>query len=411
MGRRAPRQCPLDAPTAFYADVFANSTLMTSLHSKGPNCEFGGNPYSNTKDGQHNPDVLDEMMAHQPDGSQWVWFSGAHHTDSLQGPSYHLSKTLDATTGLRWKRFQAFLDAAPVEQNVHSDAYRDTSTSFEWDERGYIAEDEEATCGLQADYKWFMEHGNISLGIEGPDGSCSSLGPVPSNAHIVSYYQGGAVHDATGAGGLGFWNRIISGAFQGVKHDLMLSNTSAESVGGHWGPRDGPNLQAWLDGVYLQAFVASLQMTTELLSSEPCGDGCVKNAKFTNGGNGSHWPYGGGLIEYNHGYPFNNGSVFLPAVMPPAPDADGRIPKQGLTTLDERRIRVFSPAGGDEVWLLPLSWVGKSISCHVIEMKDAAAADEDAPVTITAPTVVVVGRALHLKGMPIRTPVILTVPS
>lgn len=38
-------------------------------------------------------------MMHQPNGDQWVWFSGAKHTDPLQGPSYHVSKTLDAASG------------------------------------------------------------------------------------------------------------------------------------------------------------------------------------------------------------------------------------------------------------------------------------------------------------------------
>jgi hypothetical protein len=38
-------------------------------------------------------------------------------------------------------------------------------------------------------------------------------------------------------------------------------------------------------------------MTDELIHSEPCMngakpiDGCVRNARFYNGGNGSHWPY------------------------------------------------------------------------------------------------------------------------
>ena len=136
-------------------------------------------------------------------------------TDPLQGPSYHLSKTKDAASGHRWKRFQNFLDAAPVSHTVHSDAYRDINDSWEKDERGFIAEDEEASCGLQGDHDWWGKHG-ISLTIEGPDGAAASIGPVPGNLHVVSYYQGGNQHDATGV--LGWWNRLIAGGMQGVQH-------------------------------------------------------------------------------------------------------------------------------------------------------------------------------------------------
>jgi hypothetical protein len=53
-------------------------------------CDLSVHPVPGTVDGQPNPDFKPSIMAHQPDGSLWVWFSGAKHTDPLQGPSYHL---------------------------------------------------------------------------------------------------------------------------------------------------------------------------------------------------------------------------------------------------------------------------------------------------------------------------------
>lgn len=41
---------------------------------------------------------------------------------------------------------------------------------------------------LQGDYKFFMEYANVSVMIEGPDGSASALGLVPSYIHAVSYF-------------------------------------------------------------------------------------------------------------------------------------------------------------------------------------------------------------------------------
>ena len=56
--------------------------------------------------------------------------------------------------------------------------------SWEVDERGFIAEDEEATCGLQADQRWAASH-NLSLGVEGGNGALVAIGPVPGFASIV----------------------------------------------------------------------------------------------------------------------------------------------------------------------------------------------------------------------------------
>jgi len=54
---------------------------------------------------------------------------------------------------MRWKRLDEFLKRIPTAITIHSDAYRDINDSWETDERGFIAEDEEAACGLQGDRK------------------------------------------------------------------------------------------------------------------------------------------------------------------------------------------------------------------------------------------------------------------
>ena len=58
---------------------------------------------------------------------------------------------------------------------------------------------------------------------------------------------------------------------------------------------------------------------------------------------------------------------------------------------------LFCDAGGDERWLLPLSWSGKKIACRAVG--DGA----------VAPAVVVTGRELLLTGMAAGVPVVLTV--
>ena len=142
-------------------------------------------------------------------------------------------------------------------------------------------------------------------------------------------------------------------------------------------------------------------MTDELLHSEPCGTGCVANIRFAGGGNGTHWPYGGDTILYQKLFAwrlfesdrrFANGSVFIPAVLPPPAGS----PKSALCTVSPDRIRTFSPLGGDEAWILPLSWVGKTITVRVVG--DA-----------TPPKVTMDGRSLTLIGMPANTPVVLTI--
>lgn len=58
---------------------------------------------------------------------------------------------------------------------LHSDAYRDINNSLEQDERGFIAEDREAICGLQGDRKFWGSKG-LSFGVEGGNGALVALG-------------------------------------------------------------------------------------------------------------------------------------------------------------------------------------------------------------------------------------------
>jgi hypothetical protein len=338
-------------------------------------CNYSIHPVPDTRDGQPNPDFKSSIISKQPNGSDWIWQAPAL-SDPLQGGAFHISKTKDAATGERWKRLEAFLQTVPVSTTVHSDAYRDINDSWENDARGFIAEDEEGVCGLQEDARWYAAH-NLSFGVEGGNGALVAVGPVPGFSGIVSYYwHGGSDFTAN----FGTWRRIVSGSAQGLDNDIS-AHTS------HFDPK-------LLRNIYTKAMVGSLQMTDELLHSEPCGTGCVANTRFANGGNGTHWPYGGDTIMYQKltGGRYANGSVFLPAVLPPPTDA----PKTALCTLAPNKIRTFSPVGGDEAWILPNSWVGSAIQVRVVG-------------SATAPKVVVNGRTLLLMGMPANTPVILTV--
>lgn len=350
-----------------YANYTATSCSALNV------CNYSRHPVPHTLDGQPNPDFKASIISKQPNGSEWIW-QAPTLSDPLQGGAFHISKTKDAATGERWKRLEAFLQSVPVSTTVHSDAYRDINDSWESDERGFIAEDEEGVCGLQGDARWYAAH-NLSFGVEGGNGALVAVGPVPGFSGIVSYYWHGG-SDATA--NFGTWRRIVSGSAQGLDNDI--SGTS------HLDPK-------LLHNVYTKAMVGSLQMTDELLHSEPCGTGCVANTRFANGGNGTHWPYGGDTIIYQKmtGDRYANGSVFLPAVLPPA-DAT----KSAPCTLAPNKIRTFSPVGGDEAWILPKAWVGKAIGVRVIG-------------SATAPKVSVKGRTLLLTGMPPNTPVILTV--
>ena len=126
------------------------------------------------KDGQPNPDFKRGIIALTPNSSLWPWQAPVF-SDPLQGPAFHISKTKDAASGERWRRYAEFLQAAPVTGTVHSDACRDIDVSWEDDERGFIAEDEEAICGLQADAQWWAGKG-LSFGVEGGNGALVAVG-------------------------------------------------------------------------------------------------------------------------------------------------------------------------------------------------------------------------------------------
>ena len=114
-------------------------------------------------------------------------------TDQCQGPCYRLSKAKDFSSGQRTKRFEALLRTIPITQTVHMDAYRDINDSFESDEAGFIAEDEEMACGCAKDAEFLARHG-LSLGVEGPNGMASVGGSNPPAMDVFKYYW----HD-------GFW--------------------------------------------------------------------------------------------------------------------------------------------------------------------------------------------------------------
>ena len=75
-------------------------------------------PVPGTEDGKPNPDFKRGIIASQPNGSEWVW-GAPQMSDPLQGPAYHISKAKDAASGERWRRFERFLEAVPVEATLH----------------------------------------------------------------------------------------------------------------------------------------------------------------------------------------------------------------------------------------------------------------------------------------------------
>ena len=168
-----------------------------------------------TKDGQPTPGFNSSMLSLDHDGKYAVWDSqsGQMRTDPLQGECFHISKTKDAVSGGRWKRFDEMFATVPMTSVLHMDAYRDIDVSWETDEAGFIAEDEEAACGLAGDLRWLSER-NLSLGVEGANGMASVGGPNTPAMNVFDYYWHGHWR-------LGEWGRIISGnppCFWGVRH-------------------------------------------------------------------------------------------------------------------------------------------------------------------------------------------------
>lgn len=222
------------------------------------------------------------------------------------------------------------LDAIPLAQTLHSDAYRDIDTSWETDERGYIAEDEEMACGCAADSAWLHAH-NLSLGVEGSNGMASVGGPTPPAMGVFDYYWHGSA-------GLGDWCRIVAGSDQGLDSDVTpTSNTNPMK-----------NWASMADRIYLKAKVGALRMTDPEM---------LKAGRFAGGGTDSSWPYGGDTqFEYLHG-----DTVFVPAVLPPPAGS----PKSAPTSLHPSKAYVYLRSSGHDTaqqWTLPLSWVGKKLS-------------------------------------------------
>ena len=264
---------------------------------------------------------------------------------------------------------------------LHGDAYRDINNSLEQDERGFIAEDREAICRLQGDRKFWGSKG-LSFGVEGGNGALVALGPVPSFSGICDYYWHGHAD-------LEMWNRIVAGSDQGCDNDISTVVTRLN--------------QLPLGKMYTKGMVLLMQMTDELLNEG--------RQAYRKGGNATHWPYGGGLIQYRQD---GGASVFVPAVETMAAGSA----KTSPTALNLQKVRVFtlgasssapsSTAGvasslegaSDQTWLLPLHWVGRKIT--------STAVHDDGSVQ-PGPAVSVDGRALTIHAMPTMTPVVLTV--
>ena len=231
---------------------------------------------------------------------------------------------------------------------MHCDAYRDIDTSFEVDEAGYIAEDEEMACGCAADARWLAAH-NLSLGVEGSNGMASVGGRAPPSMNVFDYFWHGHMD-------LGTWGRIVAGSDQGLYEDM--TPTSATNPMNHF--------SSMADRIYLKAKVLALRMTDpELLS----------NGHFAGGGNQSHWPYGGDTFFQYLGT--SGMRAFLPVVLPPPPGS----PKTALTSLHPSRAHIYQHSGvgvervgnGSNIsaqvqhtWTLPANWQGRPLTAETI---------------------------------------------
>jgi hypothetical protein len=336
-----------------------------------------GHPIAQTDDGRHNPDADPNILSKDPSGALFVWSDNADtRTDPLQGPAYHISKTKDAASGQRWRRLQAMLDTVPLASplgsggplgsTLHSDAYRDIDTSWEDDERGYIAEDEEMACGCAADAAWLHAR-NLTLGVEGSNGMASVGGPSTPSMDVFDYYWHGSAD-------LGVWARIVTGTDQLLDDDVTPS--SATNPLRHW--------EEVANRVYLHAKVNAMRLTDpELLS----------NGQFAGGGDmAGKWPYGGDL-EFV--YSQSQGSqVFVPVVQLMRNATD--VSKTALTELHPSRAHIYQQWNGlvtpiRQSWTLPLSWVGKRIAVASIKPTGKIAG---------IPNFTVSGRMLTIESVP-----------
>lgn len=142
--------------------------------------------------------------------------------------------------------------------------------------------------------------------MENSNGALVALVPVPSFSGICDYYWHGHAD-------LGMWNRIVTGSDQGCDNDI---STVVNLLN-----------QLPLGEMYTKGMVLLMQMTDELLNEG--------HQAYRNGGNATHWPYGGGLIQYRQD---GGVSVFVPAVEKMAAESA----KTSPTTLNLQKVRVFS---------------------------------------------------------------------
>ena len=247
-------------------------------------------------------------------------------------------------------------NTVPMTGVLHMDAYRDIDVSWETDERGYIAEDEEAACGLMGDLHWLAQH-NLSLGVEGANGMASVGGPNSPAMNVFDYYW-------HGSWSLGEWGRIISGTDQGLDEDMPFQHGCNFTCTINASTDPFANWESLADKIYLLAKPLALQLTDpELLDGSASG-------VFNSGGSFSTWPDGGKLIEYARagltGSVRQPESVFVPAVELPPPGS----PKHAPTIVNVTRRYVYLSSKAQQpqtqTWEMPPSWVGKQIHAATI---------------------------------------------
>merc|ERR1712113_217037 len=100
-------------------------------------------------------------------------------------------------------------------------------------------------------------------------------------------------------------------------------------------------------------------MTAEKLH----GDGFEGDGRYTGGGNDTHWPISGDLIEYRRVDPSVDSMVFVPEVLAPAHNA----PKDAPTLVNPDKVYIYLKSNAttrNVTWRMPRSWYASHVSVH-----------------------------------------------
>jgi hypothetical protein len=272
-----------------------------------------------------------EIIGRNPDGSlaEWEVFNG------LQ--SYHINHTRDVTSGKLFDRLDKFLSLVPVEKTIHIDAFRFTNESWEGDKHTSLVE--ELELGMKPILEYFRKRGI--------DPTCESVDYGPADLTGVFSF---ALHASMP---LMQFGKLLTTD----KRDTLLANISGVSVN-----YDITSETSWdwlADIIYLGVRLYQLFLTTEM------------TAYWSDGRDELHIQFGDvGLVTATAG----TLTVEWEGIHV-ARDYHRFVP------VGDGLIYAYSKTGGDQSWILPAGWEGRSIEAHTI-----------------TPDGLIAGPELHLRG-------------